>query len=227
MSGETLPHWIWLIYYLIITITLIFCIFKLIQKKNSKFSIITIIASLLLPIISFIHTIAREEGTELDYMITALSNRELWPYSIIACSFCLLLWWIVFFQQNNKQKLIFTIPTSLVLLSLYCYPYVYMSMYKDLTNGSMAGYVWMLIIFSIAAFVGKHTNNLFSIIVGNILSILISYYFIVNWNKDMNSSGYFKPLSPEQLLLFTSILMIIPQLLFIQFSKKINKERKK
>lgn len=113
---------------------------------------------------------------------------------------------------ETVRKLIVTI----LIVCLYCFPFVYFSMYQDFTNGSMLGYVIMVIGTSILAFFSKFFSNTIPLIIGNILSIIISYYFLYKMEVEFDVSwhrGYFKPFTPYQLLLLVSFLNVIPQFL--------------
>lgn len=111
------------------------------------------------------------------------------------------------------------IGLNLIIFCLYCFPFVYFSMYKDFTDGSMIGYLIMIIITSTIAFWSKYFSNIFVLITGNILSVIISYSFISNI-VDEQWSTYFKPLVPYQLLILVSLLNLIPQLLAVKFAGK-------
>ncbi|MEC1719838.1 hypothetical protein [Schinkia azotoformans] len=113
------------------------------------------------------------------------------------------------------------IGIGIVIICLYCFPFVYISMYQDYANHSMLGYLIMIIATSLLAFFGKlFINSLFPII-GNLLSVIISFYFINGMVGNEHWSGYFKPLTPYQLLILVSFLNLIPQFLATNFAKKL------
>jgi len=93
-------------------------------------------------------------------------------------------------------------------------------MYKGFINGSMIGYLTMIITTSALAFKAKYTDNTHVIYIGNFLSITISYYFI-NSIDLLGWSGYFKPLSPYQFLILGSLLNLIPQLFAVKQAIKL------
>lgn len=100
---------------------------------------------------------------------------------------------------------------NIFIICLYCFPFVYFSMYQDFENQSMIGYVIMIIATSTLAFFCKLTKNRFALITGNIASTMISYYFIDQMSSNERWGGYFKPLAPVQLLVLVSFLNLIPQ----------------
>lgn len=67
------------------------------------------------------------------------------------------------------------IGLNFLTLCLYCFPFVYFSIYTDFTNGSMIGYLIMIIITSIIAFEVKCFNNVFVL---NNRKYTICNYFI-------------------------------------------------
>ncbi|MCM3109644.1 hypothetical protein [Lederbergia lenta] len=93
---------------------------------------------------------------------------------------------------------------NLLFICLYCFPFVYFSMYQDFSNGSMIGYLLMVISTSIIAFFAKYTKNTIAIILGNIISMDISFYFITKMQGNEPWAGYFKPLTPLHLLITTN-----------------------
>ncbi len=59
------------------------------------------------------------------------------------------------------------------------------------------------------------------LIVGNILSAAVSFYFIreMDWNDEWGV--YFKPLTTDQLLMFVSVLNTVPQLFAMKLANKL------
>lgn len=120
------------------------------------------------------------------------------------------------------QKLII----SILIICLYCFPFVYFSMYQDFANGSMVGYLIMIVGCSILAFLSKLFSNTILFIIGNLASAIISFYFLYKMEVSFGigwDGGFFKPLTPYQLLLLVSFLNLIPQLLVIRLASKFNK----
>ena len=109
---------------------------------------------------------------------------------------------------------------GILIVCLYCFPFVYFSMYQDFANRSMLGYLFMIVVTTLIAFFGKLFSDLTSIITGNILSVIISFYFISQMTGDEHWGGYFKPLSPYQLLILVSLLNLIPQFFALKLAKR-------
>ncbi|MFD2444750.1 hypothetical protein ACFSO7_12315 [Bacillus sp. CGMCC 1.16607] len=115
------------------------------------------------------------------------------------------------------------IGTNILILCLFCFPFVYFSMYQDFTDRSMFGYLIMIVATSLLAFLGKFNGNSFPIYLGNIASGFISYYFISEMAGNERWNGYFKPLTPNQFLLLVTFLNLIPQFYAIKLANKYKK----
>lgn len=114
---------------------------------------------------------------------------------------------------------------NLLIISVYCFPYVYFSMYKDFNNGSMFGYLMMIIITSLMAFLGKYSNHTIALVIGNIASACISYYFISRLSGNAGwDVTYFKPLGPMGSFIFFSVLNLIPQFLAMKLADTFKKK---
>ena len=113
---------------------------------------------------------------------------------------------------------------GILIVIFYCFPFVYFSMYQDYVYGSMLGHLIMIITTSLLAFFGCLFSNSISLIIGNILSLVISYYFIGEMGRREDWGYYFKPLSPSQLLFLVSFLNLIPQFFALKLAKKIKKK---
>ena len=117
---------------------------------------------------------------------------------------------------------------NILIVLLYCFPFVYFAMHLDFTNGSMLGYLLLIVGTSILAFFGKYFSNAVPIITGNIASVIISFYFLYKVESTLGvgwDAGYFNPVSPYQLLILVSLLNLIPQFVVMMLTDKITKRR--
>lgn len=112
------------------------------------------------------------------------------------------------------------IAIGTTIICLYCFPFVYFSMHQDFVTRSMLGYLLMILVTSLLAFISKRFGNSISFIMGNILSFIISFYFISEMSDSEQWVGYFKPLAPNQLLIIVSFLNLIPQFFALKFASK-------
>ena len=115
------------------------------------------------------------------------------------------------------------IVIGILIVCLYCFPFVYFSMHQDFANRSMLGYFTMIVVTSLLAFFCRYSSNSIPFIIGNILSFITSFYFISEMTGNERWGGYFKPLTSYQLLILVSILNLIPQFLAFKLVKKYKK----
>lgn len=103
MYWETLPSWIWIVFYAFLLATLLTAIFSIISKKLKCLSAVAIIVTITIPINGIINSIGREPGVnEFEHLISQLQLGSFWAiYSSIGLLY-LLFWWIVFFIRQRK-----------------------------------------------------------------------------------------------------------------------------
>ncbi|GGH87275.1 hypothetical protein [Pullulanibacillus pueri] len=114
---------------------------------------------------------------------------------------------------------------GMLMVLLYCFPFVYFSMYQDFMNRAMFGYVSLILAPALIAFLSYYFNHFIPIVVGNIVSLIISYFLIRAGSERWEGwDYYFKPLAPSQFLFFVSILNLIPQLIATKLAKVYKKK---
>lgn len=114
------------------------------------------------------------------------------------------------------------ISISIFFVILYCFPFVYFSMKQDFANRSMIGYLIMIVATSLLAFLVKYFCNFIPFIIGNMLSMMVSFYFNGGMSDtEMWDGGYFKPFSSSQLIIVVSLLNLIPQYISMILAKKV------
>ncbi len=112
---------------------------------------------------------------------------------------------------------------GILFVILYCFPFVYFSMKQDFTNHSLIGYLIMIVSTSILAFLSRYFCNFIPFIIGNIFSMIISFYFNGSMSDtEMWDGGYFKPFSSSQLIVVVSLLNLIPQYIAMILAKKVH-----
>src|SRR5690625_1476324 len=110
----------------------------------------------------------------------------------------------------------------ILIIFMYCFPFVYYSMYQDFEYGSLFGYLIMIVGTSILAFFVNISGKPILFIIVNIATGLISLYFVYTYGIGWDEV-YFKPLTPYQLLLLVSVLNLIPQFLVMKLTKTVKK----
>lgn len=100
MYWVSLPTWFWIVYHaflLAITISTIFSIFK---GKQKLFSSLSLILTLIIPIIVIINSIERDiNQNEWEHLILHLQQGELWTIFAIFGHLFILMWFIWFLKM--------------------------------------------------------------------------------------------------------------------------------
>ncbi|WP_082306969.1 hypothetical protein [Bacillus sp. FJAT-27245] len=106
------------------------------------------------------------------------------------------------------------------ILISYCFPFGYFAMYQDYKDGSMFGYLFLILVPAVLAFFSKSKGYPFLIIIGNLLSVGVSLYFSSQMAGGDRWGYYFKPLTATSLLLTVSMLNLIPQYIAVKLAGK-------
>lgn len=102
----TLPIWVWIIYYIIVFLTLMSGVMNWVRQRYSALAAITIIFSLLVPTVSFVYTVGRTEGlNEFGYLFAQLKARNPWSLFIVLGYLYLVVWWYFFVNSFTSIPL--------------------------------------------------------------------------------------------------------------------------
>ena len=94
MYWESLPSWIWAIYYILFLVTISVAVFSIIRNKLRKFSVLTVVITLMMPIIAFLNSVGRKEGIdEWQHLVMELQQGALWAIFILIAAIYLIVWW--------------------------------------------------------------------------------------------------------------------------------------
>ncbi|WP_339228928.1 hypothetical protein NSQ77_03940 [Oceanobacillus sp. FSL K6-2867] len=94
---ETLPAWFWVCYYIFLILTLISGIINWVRQVYSPLAAMTIIFSLLTPLVGFVYSIGRTEGiNELQYVLEQFKTRDMLSVFIILVHVYFGVWWFLF-----------------------------------------------------------------------------------------------------------------------------------
>lgn len=104
MYWETLPSWIWVIFYLFIFTTLGIAIRNVIRKKMISLSIGTILLTITIPLTGTLNSIGRHSGVnEFQHLISELQQGAIWTIYIFIGLLYLLAYWGMFVVKNKKK----------------------------------------------------------------------------------------------------------------------------
>jgi hypothetical protein len=104
MFWETLPSWVWVIYYLFLFLTLGTGILNVIRKRMLGLSVIAIILTITVPIISMLNSIGRAEGmNEYGHLVAQLQQGSIWSIYAVIGSLYLFVYWALFLIKNKMN----------------------------------------------------------------------------------------------------------------------------
>ncbi|WP_431803197.1 hypothetical protein [Halobacillus andaensis] len=104
MQWETLPNWIWVIYYLFFIITLCTATFNLVKRNKKSWAVVAVMFTLTVPIVSLTNSIGRPEGMdEFEYLVSQLQQGAVWSIFTLIGYFFLLGWWGLFLLKIRPR----------------------------------------------------------------------------------------------------------------------------
>lgn len=100
---ETLPNWFWILYYLLLLITLGTAIFSVVKRKMTNLSMVAIVFTIIIPIITLANSMGRVEGmNEFAHIVSQIQQGALWSMIAIIGYLFLLVWWILFLFKLKR-----------------------------------------------------------------------------------------------------------------------------
>ncbi|WP_186579507.1 hypothetical protein [Aquibacillus kalidii] len=103
MHWESLPSWVWFVYYLFLFATIALAITYIMKKKRRNLSIIAILFSISTPIIGILNSIGRARNVnEWEHMIIQFQQGAIWSIYVVLGFLYLLVYWGIMLIQNNK-----------------------------------------------------------------------------------------------------------------------------
>ncbi|TLS36214.1 hypothetical protein [Pseudalkalibacillus caeni] len=102
--GETLPGWIWVIYYLFLTVTLTTTFFCLWKKKLVVLCLINLLFVVLVPVVSLVSSMSRTEVNEFEFLVQSLSQGAFWAIIVFIGYLVMFIWWVMFFRIEEETR---------------------------------------------------------------------------------------------------------------------------
>ncbi|WP_078394838.1 hypothetical protein [Shouchella patagoniensis] len=106
MYWETLPGWVWLIYYFVIILTLVLAIRSILKNKMRRLSFVVVLFSISVPILLFINSIERDKDvTEFDHFVVVaeLQAGTVWTIFSMLGYGVILVWWLLLPFIRSKR----------------------------------------------------------------------------------------------------------------------------
>lgn len=103
-----------------------------------------------------------------------------------------------------------TVKSILVLVG-YCVPYAFLVLYEDAIRSTNKSIAVMALCILLLCIVALKNRKIGLIIVGTLLSTGISYLFTTLFLPGKEWSWYFKPFTPENLVIIIGVLLLVVQ----------------
>ena len=121
----------------------------------------------------------------------------------------------MFKKENLKNRK----NISLLILTAYCIPYIFLGMYADFSFSSIWIYVLAVTIITSLSILCKRTKRVLLAIAGNIITFASSYLFTTyvateNWNY------YFKAFPSTIRTMQFSLFVLLMQILILAIKRK-------
>ena len=105
MIYETLPGWFWIIYYLVIFVTFCAAFWATIRNRLRKYSVVTMILAIFVPIGSAIFSLGRVDGQhEFEHIFNHLIQGSVWSILLTIGYVYLAFWWVFNVYQLKKKS---------------------------------------------------------------------------------------------------------------------------
>ncbi|QFT87559.1 hypothetical protein FIU87_02745 [Bacillus sp. THAF10] len=104
MAWETLPEWVWYIYYSFFILTFVMGLVQAIRKRRIGLSLLAVITTILLPIVFILFSIGRPEGmNELEHYVFQLKEGSLWSILVSLGFAYLFVYWVLIFIKEKEM----------------------------------------------------------------------------------------------------------------------------
>ena len=99
-------------------------------------------------------------------------------------------------------------------------PYGFWAMYGDSTYGSRKNNLPWIVLYTAVSVIAAKTKNVKYLLLGNVLSFLCSYYFLLEHYVEEFYGWYFKPFSAAGFLRFITVIMLVYECILILVFRK-------
>ena len=104
MNWETLPDWFWMIYYVVLLLTLGTAVFSIVRKKMRKLSGLVIFFTILIVPVGVINSIGRAHGmNEFEHIVHYLQQGAIWAIFLVFMHVFIVVWWVLLVTRWNHK----------------------------------------------------------------------------------------------------------------------------
>lgn len=107
-----------------------------------------------------------------------------------------------------------------IIFTIYCIPYVYLSMRKDFEDDSKVNYIIMAIVTLALSYLSGLIRADLSLILGNIISFSTSYFYNALRLPDSKWEKYFSPFNSVEQVVLISLAALVLQVTMYTLARK-------
>jgi hypothetical protein len=107
-----------------------------------------------------------------------------------------------------------------IIFTIYCIPYVYLSMQKDFEEDSKLTYIIMVIVTIALSYLSGVIRADLSLILGNIISFSTSYFYNALRLPDPKWEKYFTPFNSVEQIVLISLATLVLQMIVYSLGRK-------
>ncbi|MCM3772474.1 hypothetical protein M3225_18635 [Priestia aryabhattai] len=107
-----------------------------------------------------------------------------------------------------------------IIFTIYCIPYVYLSMQKDFEDGSKANYIIMAMVTVVLSYLSGLIRADSSLILGNIVSFSTSYFYNALRLPGPKWEKYFSPFTSVEQIVLISLAALVLQMIVYTLARK-------
>ncbi|MCQ9285211.1 hypothetical protein NQ129_25930 [Priestia aryabhattai] len=107
-----------------------------------------------------------------------------------------------------------------MIFTIYCIPYVYLSIRKDFEDDSKVNYIIMAMVTVVLSYLSGLIRADLSLILGNIVSFSTSYFYNALRLPDPKWEKYFSPVTSVEQIVLISLAALVLQMIVYTFARK-------
>ena len=107
-----------------------------------------------------------------------------------------------------------------MIFTIYCIPYVYLSIRKDFEDDSKINYIIMAMVTVVLSYLSGLIRADLSLILGNIVSFSTSYFYNALRLPDPKWEKYFSPVTSVEQIVLISLAALVLQMIVYTVARK-------
>ena len=107
-----------------------------------------------------------------------------------------------------------------MIFTIYCIPYVYLSIRKDFEDDSKINYIIMAMVTVVLSYLSGLIRTDLSLILGNIVSFSTSYFYNALRLPDPKWEKYFSPVTSVEQIVLISLAALVLQMIVYTVARK-------